>query len=136
MTITILKKEHTRLRVKEVPFKPMDSDSVLLSDIDVMNLPESHMGCPKCKCYKFEVWIITGSSRIEIGCIECGWCGRLLFPQDITFPAKSGRFSCTRHPTKGFIIIHNIDTLSIGCELCVTEIDFKLRKTNNLVVAQ
>lgn len=133
MAITLLNKTKTRLRVKETQLSAPISP-VLGAGIDVMTLPEGHMACWKCKGYKFECWLYGDAHRIEMGCIDCNENYRLLFPLDVVLPEKQGRFTCFRHPQKHFIVIHNIDTLSIGCEQCRTEINIQLRNKNGLII--
>jgi hypothetical protein len=136
MTITILQKQHTRLRVKETKLPEMQS-KLLGNGLDVMSLPEGHLCCPKCSGYKFECWVILDSHRLEMGCMACGDSTRLLFPLDVDLLAfgKAGRFTCKRHPKAGMILIHNVDVISCGCEKCNTEVDIKLKKASGLVMA-
>lgn len=144
--VEILKREHTRLRVKATEL-PLSQSGILGAGIDVMNLPEGHMSCPQCQGFKFECWVYLDNHRLELGCVKCGWSCRLLFPLDIDLMpfGKSGRYACTRwdkghkyyiHRDLGMILIHNVDTLSIGCEKCRTEVDIKLKTKSNLVLAQ
>lgn len=134
MAITLLNRRSTRLRVREVTL-PAASSPLLGTGIDVMALPEGHLSCIKCKGYKFEFWLYGDSHRVEMGCIECNATYRLLFPLDVDMPRKQGRFTCQKHPTKHFVVIHNIDILSIGCEACRTEINFQLKKKQGLIIA-
>lgn len=129
----ILKKEHTRLRVRQAAL-PISIDKILGKGIDVMNLPEGHLSCARCGKFLFECWLYGDNFRIEMGCMECGESYRLLLPLDVHL-GKQGRFTCRRHPEKGMILIHNIDVVSIGCECCNTELDIKLKKAKGLVLA-
>lgn len=135
MVANYLKRDPTKqkgLRVRE--FNLPQNPGLLIGDIDVMVLPEGHLCCSKCHQYKFEPWVYLDNHRINLGCLECGNEVRLLFPLDISLPGNTGRYACKRHPKKGFVVIHNIDVLSIGCELCRTEIQVKLRNTNNIIL--
>jgi hypothetical protein len=144
--VEILKREHTRLRVKACEL-PLSMSGILGAGIDVMSLPEGHLSCPVCYGFKFECWVYLDNHRLELGCMKCGWSCRLLFPLDIDLMpfGKSGRYTCMRwdkethtipiHRNCGMIIIHNTDVLSIGCEKCRTEVDIKLKTKNNLVLA-
>tara|TARA_R110000868_G_scaffold369704_1_gene633134 strand:+ start:2109 stop:2519 length:411 start_codon:yes stop_codon:yes gene_type:complete len=130
--VEILKKQYTRLRVKQVS-APLSTSPILGSGIDVMCLPEGHMSCANCAGYKFEASSILDAQRVELGCMGCGQAYRLLFPMDLAIPFQ-GRFICKSHPTKGMIVIHNIDTLCIGCEICFTELQIKLRTETNIIM--
>lgn len=136
MSFTILKKEHTRLRVKEVQL-PLATSEVLGSGIDVMSLPEGHLTCAKCHSHLFECWVYLDAHRLEMGCQNCGYSYRLLFPYDIPLSPfrNQGRFTCKRHPESGMILIHNVDVISVGCEKCFSEVQIKLRNSNNIVIA-
>lgn len=116
---------------------PQSKDKILGTGIDVMNLPEGHLCCAQCGNHRFECWVYLDAHRLECGCQKCGWSCRLLFPLDVSLGRfrQPGRFVCKRHPNKGFVIIHNTDTLSCGCELCNTEVNIKLRTESNLVLA-
>lgn len=131
MTTTILTRTKTRMRVKEV--KLPVTQGVLGTGIDVMNLPEGHLSCGKCSGYRFEAWMFGSNYRVECGCMSCGESVRLLFPMDIIIP--EGRFTCSRHPEKGMVILHNVDVVSVGCEKCITQINFDLRKAKGMVIA-
>lgn len=140
----ILKKEHTRLRVK-AQILPISSNGLIV-DIDAMNLPEGHLACPICQGFKFEPWIMLDTHKIECGCTRCGWSCRLALPFDVDLSrfGKAGRFSCLRidkatgkftHQDLGMIVIHNSGTLCIGCEACKTEVRIRLKSKLNLVSA-
>lgn len=131
--VHILKKEQTKLRVREAKL-PIVVDKILGKGIDVMALPEGHLSCARCGTFKFECWTYGDNFRIEMGCLECGENYRMLLPLDVHFP-HNGRFSCKKHPDKGMILIHNVDVVSIGCECCRTELDIKLKKAKGLVLA-
>ena len=133
MAITILNKTKTRLRVKEVSM-PASESPLLGIGIDVTSLPEGHLSCINCHTHKFECWLYGDNHRIEMGCLECGHSYRLLFPITVQMPPEQGRFTCKTHPDKGMILIHNVDTVCIGCELCYTEIQFKVKE--GLIVPQ
>lgn len=122
----------SRLRVKEVEL-PASSSPILGAGIDVMTLPEGHLSCVKCHGHRFECWLYGDNHRLEMGCMKCNENYRLLFPMDVKWPQRHGRFVCQRHPTKAMILIHNIDVVSIGCELCKTEIDIFLDTKTNLI---
>lgn len=126
---------NNRLRVKEMTL-PLATSEVLGSGIDVTTLPEGHLSCSKCSGYKFEAWMHLDNYRLECGCIECGNSFRLLFPIDCPLPPLSGRYTCKKHPEKGMIIIHNVDKLCVGCELCKTEIIFDIKTKNNLIITE
>lgn len=134
MSITLLNKKHTRMRVKEIAL-PFISSPILGHGIDVTALPEGHLSCPMCKKHLFEASLYGDNHRIEMGCISCNWSCRLLFPLDVSLPEKQGRFTCKKHPTKGMVCIHNVDTISIGCESCKTEINIKVKTKSNLILA-
>ena len=134
MTITILTKDKTRLRVKEVQLAQSES-KILGTGIDVMTLPDGHLSCSKCSGYKFECWVYLDNHRIEMGCMGCGDSCRLLFPYDISLPGNGGRYSCKRHPKGAMIVIHNTDVLCIGCELCSSQMLIQLRTKSNLILA-
>lgn len=136
MVASFLKKlfPTNRLRVKQFEM-PLMTSKLLGSGIDVMTLPEGHMSCVQCQGYKFECWNYGDSHRIELGCMACGESYRLLFPLDIVLPEKQGRYSCLRHPSKGMIVIHNIDVLSVGCECCYTEMNIQLKTKSNIILA-
>lgn len=142
--VAILKGEiaNNRLRVKSVDI-PTNYSPLLGTGIDVTTLPEGHLACPKCKEYRFECWVYLDNHRIEMGCIRCNWPCRLLFPLDVSIPGNNGRFTCSRtrakgkpvdHRRKGMILIHNIDIISIGCELCSNEMIIKLKKAQGLII--
>lgn len=131
--IHILKKEKTRLRVKQVNL-PAHESPILGVGVDVMTLPEGHACCSKCSGHLFECWVYGDNHRVELGCLQCGHPTRYLFPLDVDMPNKQGRFTCNRHPDKGMVLIHNIDIISIGCEKCYTEIDFKLKNKHGLII--
>lgn len=143
MTITLLKKEHSRMRVKEVQL-PSNTSPILGTGIDVMTLPEGHLSCIKCKGYKFECWVYLDNHRIEMGCMNCGESYRLLFPLDISLPGSSGRYVCLRkrdskgrptdHSNKGMILIHNSGYLGIGCEACKTQLTVILKTQSNIII--
>jgi hypothetical protein len=71
----------------------------------------------------------------------------LLFPLDVSLSpfGKQGRFTCQRkrgakgeevdHTSLGFILIHNIDVISVGCEGCSTEVLIKTKTKTDLIVA-
>lgn len=127
MTITLLNKTKTRMRVKEVNL-PAAESPLLGVGIDVTTLPEGHLSCVKCHGYKFEAWIYGDNFRVEMGCIECNHSYRLLFPLTCQMPPQQGRFTCFNHPKKAMILIHNVDTVCIGCESCYSEIQFKVKE--------
>lgn len=135
MTITLLKKTKTRMRVKEFS-APLDEHVVLGQGIDVTKMPDSHLCCSKCSGFYFEAWLLLDARRIEMGCLKCGKMERILFPVDLKLErfGTNGRFTCKRHPTKGMVLIKNQETVCIGCECCVTEIQIKVRTLTNLVV--
>lgn len=116
-----LKREKTKLRVKQSDL-PMSSSPILGMGIDVATLPEGHAACPVCSGFRFEPWMYLDNRRVEMGCLKCGASYRFLFPLGILLPEAQGRFTCKKHPTAGFIAIHNTDILCIGCEKCATEI--------------
>lgn len=141
----ILKKllPSNRMRVKEVNL-PLATSEILGNGIDVTTLPEGHLSCPKCSHYKFECWVYLDNHRIEMGCLDCGWSCRLLFPMDISLPGRNGKYACTRrivkgkrvdHSRKGMILIHNTDVISIGCEACSNQMIIKLESKSNLILA-
>lgn len=134
--VEILKKQHTKLRVKQIDL-PESKSPLLGAGIDVMTLPEGHMSCSKCSGYKWEAWVGLDNHRLEMGCLGCGHSCRLLFPLDIDLMAfgGSGRFVCKKHPSKGMVLIHNSGYLCVGCESCRTEATVQLRTESNLVVA-
>ena len=144
--VHILKREHTRLRVKAVDL-PISTSPVLGDGIDVTKMPDGHLSCSQCQGFKFECWVYLDAHRLECGCLKCGWSCRLLFPIDVDLMAfgKSGRFTCMRrsgvnndcfaHKDLGMIIIHSGETISIGCEKCRTEVDIKVKSKSNLVLA-
>jgi len=145
MTLTIWTKDKSRLRVNDVSL-PLATSELLGSGIDVMTLPEGHLSCAKCGKHLFECWVYLDNHRIEMGCMNCGASYRLLFPLDVDllspFSGKSGRFSCLRrkkghflHQNKGMVLIHNVDTICIGCELCNSEVQIKLKKAEGLILA-
>ena len=122
--------------MKEVQL-PLATSEVLGSGIDVMTLPEGHLCCVKCGKFSFECWVYLDNHRLEMGCMSCSASYRLLFPLDVDLShfGKSGRYTCKRHPLRGFVVIHNVDVVSIGCESCITEVDIKLKTKSNLVTA-
>lgn len=135
MAITLLNKKRERLQVKEVSV-PLSTSPLLGTGIDVMTLPEGHLSCPQCKGHLWECWVYLDNHRLEMGCQKCGYSCRLLFPLDVPLVFKNtGRFTCKRHPSNGMVLIHNIDTICVGCEKCFTEIRIKLKTENNLIVA-
>lgn len=135
MTITLLKKQHTRLRVKEV-ILPASESPVLGVGVDVMHLPEGHLNCIKCKGHLWECWVYTDNHRLEMGCVGCGWSTRLLFPLDVSLSpfGASGRWTCRKHPSLACVLIHNVDCINIGCERCFRDVTIKLRKAQGLIV--
>lgn len=132
----ILKRKHDRLHVRAVNL-PVTDDRILGSGIDVMNLPEGHLACAKCQSPFFECWVFLSLSRIEMGCIRCGYSNRLNFPYDISLSMfkKMGRFTCAKHPDKGIVLIHNVDVISLGCQCCWREMRIPLKTKSNLVFA-
>lgn len=144
MAITILKKEHTRLRVNKVEL-PLATNPILGDGIDVTTLPEGHLTCNGCGCHLFECWVYLDNHRLEMGCMKCGQSYRLLFPMDVSLSrfGRQGRFTCKRskdkagnkvdHSNAGFILIHNTDTVSVGCEKCNTEVNIKIRTESNII---
>lgn len=126
----ILTKNKTRLRVREVP---ISSIGVLGTMVDAMNLPEGHMSCGKCHGHRFECSGYVGGNKVEMGCEGCGDRFYVAFPLDVVIP--DGRYYCRKHPSKGMILIHNIDVVSIGCESCKTQILIQLKKAGGLVLA-
>lgn len=149
---TLLTKTKTRLRVKESAL-PVTS-TILGKGIDIMTMPEGHLCCGKCSGYKFECWMYGDNRRIEMGCMGCGESTRLYLPMDVklddvagtwkffgaegsfgrTDAVGEGRFVCRKHPTKGMILIHNVDVVSIGCESCFTELNICLRKAKGILL--
>ncbi len=122
-----IKKEKPKMRVREQVLPA--SENVLLGEgIDVTKLPEGHLACWRCKGYKFECSLQGDNFRVECGCISCNEAYRLLFPITCPMPEQKGRFTCHRHPDKAMIVIHNVGYLSIGCELCKTQIIFKIQE--------
>lgn len=132
---TILTKNKTRLRVKEISL-PIAHSNILGDGIDVTALPEGHFACNICHGYKFECSIMGDFHRLEVGCMECGKAYRFLFPLDCPLPPQQGRFTCFKHKNKGMIIIHNIDCLCVGCEFCKTQIVFKVKTNTNIIVPE
>ena len=142
----ILTKSKPRLRVKES--KLPASSLVLGKGIDAAEMPEGHLCCGKCGGHLFECWMFGDNRRIEMGCMSCNESTRLYFPQDIKLDEFAGsatrygrsdalgegRFQCLRHPTKGMILIHNVDVVSIGCESCFTELNICMRKAKGIVL--
>lgn len=124
---------NSRLRVKQVDL-PLNTSRVLGSGIDVMTLPEGHFACATCGAYKFECSMLFDNYRLEAGCMNCGDAYRFLFPLDCPLPEMSGRFTCWRHRDKGMVIIHNMGKLSVGCEICNTEVIFDLDTKSNLII--
>lgn len=146
MSTTILKREKTKLRVKQSLLPA--SSTILGKGIDVMQMPEGHLSCGKCSGHLFECWMYGDNRRIEMGCMQCGESTRLYFPMDVKLDEFTrtgsaygrhdslgqGRFQCLKHPDKGMILIHNVDVISIGCEKCFTELNLCLRKAKGIVV--
>lgn len=130
----LLKRElpNNRLRVKELSL-PLATSSILGDGIDVTTLPEGHFCCVHCKEYKFECSIMGDFHRLEAGCMNCGHAYRFLFPLDCPLPPRKGRFQCFKHMNKGMIVIHNIDKICVGCELCKTQIVFDIRTKSNII---
>lgn len=135
MTITLLKKQHARMRLRKFS-APLSSNVVLGSGIDVTTMPDCHLCCSKCNNFYFEAWIFLDNRRIEMGCMGCGHMERLLFPIDLDLKrlGPEGRFICTTHPKRGMVFIKCQETVCIGCEKCYTEIQIKVRTKNNLVI--
>lgn len=133
--VNFLKREKTKMRVREVSL-PASISPLLGMGIDATTLPEGHLSCTKCKRHLFECWLYGDNHRIEMGCMECNENYRLLFPLDVELPVKQGRFTCRRHPEKGMVLIHNMDTVCIGCEKCYTEIRIPLKKAQGLIIPQ
>jgi hypothetical protein len=119
------------MRVKESSLPK--SMTVLGTMLDAMNLPEGHACCPKCSGYKFEISGYPGGHKIEMGCVGCGDRFYIAFPVDVDL--LQGRYYCRKHKSKAFILIHNIDVISMGCEACKTEINICLRKAKGIVIA-
>ncbi len=131
------------LRVKRVPMAL--STSVLGHDIDATKLPEGHLTCGKCGRFRFEASMQGDNFRIELGCVECGEAFRLLLPLGVEIGKPNpwgsnahvptnGKFTCLKHPSKAMIVIHNVETVCIGCEACKTEIRIILPKEKGLVL--
>lgn len=133
--VTILKKEHTRLRVKEMTM-PVNQSPILGLGIDVTAIPDGHLACVKCKGYKFECSIMGDFHRLECGCIGCGEAYRLLFPVDCPLPPQSGRFTCFKHKDKAMIVISNSGIICVGCESCKTEIRIRTRTESNIIIPE
>lgn len=134
--VTILTKQKTRLRVKQVEL-PISDSVVLGSGIDVTSLPDGHLSCVRCQSPFFECWVYLDERRLEMGCVKCNTAYRVLFPMDVSLtPFKNyGRFSCKKHPEKAMVLIKNQETVSIGCQCCYSEVQIKLRSKSNLVLA-
>lgn len=128
---TFLQKTKTRLRVKQstIPYTP----GVLGNMLDATKLPEGHFCCSKCSGYKFEASGFPGGNKIELGCMQCNERYYMYFPVDCVVP--EGRFYCKKHPKKGMILIHNIETVCIGCESCKTEMQIKVKDKGGLILA-
>ena len=131
MSITFLNRTKSRMRIKE--YKPPTSLSVLGNVVDATTLPESHLACAKCSGYKFEVSGFPGGSKVEMGCMACNERLYISFPTDCVVP--EGRFYCKKHPKKGMILIHNVETVCIGCESCKTEMQIKMKDKGGLILA-
>lgn len=127
--------KRTKLAVKQVAL-PIITSPILGTGIDATTLPEGHLGCATCGRHLFECWVYGDAHRIEMGCVECNSNYRLLFPLDVVMPPTQGRFTCKRHPDKAMVLIHNVDVVCVGCESCYTEIQFKLRKADGLILAE
>ena len=132
--VTLLKKEHTKLRVKEVNL-PLMNSPILGAGIDATTLPEGHLSCPQCKGHLWEAWVMMDAHRVEMGCRDCNWKCRILFPLDVVFH-HSGRWTCSAHPEKGVVLIHNVDVINIGCEKCFRDVSFQLKKAQGLILAE
>jgi hypothetical protein len=126
---TILTRDRTRMRVKEIPL-PM-THSILGNLLDATNLPEGHLSCPKCKQFRFEASGFPGGCKVELGCTVCNERIYMSFPTNTKLP--TGRFSCWKHPKKAMMVIHNVETVCIGCESCRTQILIKVDKQGILL---
>lgn len=137
MSFNILKRERDKqkgLRLKEVQL-PLATSVLLGSGIDAMSLPEGHLACPHCHGHLWEASVFLDAHRIEMGCRGCNWVCRVLFPMNVVFPC-SGRWTCSAHPDKGVILIHNTDVINIGCEKCYRDISFQLKRAGGLILAE
>jgi hypothetical protein len=117
---------------------PLTQSEVLGSGIDVTTLPEGHLSCVKCQRHLFECWVFLDNHRLEMGCMECNASYRLLFPMDVSLSpfGKQGRFTCRTHPNKGMVLIHNIETICVGCEKCFSEVRIVVKSKSNLILAE
>lgn len=133
MTIlpTFLQKTKTRLRVKQIAVP--QQGGILGAMLDATQLPEGHFCCSRCLKYKFEASGFPGGNKIELGCMECGERYYMYFPVGCEVP--EGRFYCKKHPKKGMILIHNVETVCVGCESCKTEIQIKVKDNGGLILA-
>lgn len=134
--VTILTKEKTRLRVKQVDL-PITQDKILGTGIDIVTLPDGHLCCAKCSDHRFECWVYLDNHRLEMGCMKCNESYRLLFPLDVPLSPfrNTGRYTCRQHPEAGSILIKNMETVCIGCEKCFREVRIQLKTFTNLVLA-
>lgn len=132
MAIILNKKDKPKLVVREVPLAMPDSP-LLSTGIDVTTIPQGHLCCWKCHKHLFECWVYGDNHRVEMGCMECNQSYRLLFPLTVSMPPKQGRFTCSKHPTKGMICIHANNTICIGCESCKSEIRFLLKEEGLII---
>lgn len=140
-----LKRQKTKMRVKQVEL-PLSNNPALGRGIDVTTLPEGHLTCNKCNSLLFECWVSMKNHSVEMGCMKCGHSYKLLFPLDVSLTSfgKDGRFTCQRkrdahhnkvdHSNLGFIVIHNIDIISFGCEKCTTEVLINTKTKSDLVI--
>lgn len=122
-----------RFFVRKVPL-PASQSPILGTSIDAMNLPEGHLVC-ECGGFLFEPWAYLDNNKVELGCMKCNQRYNLLFPLDVKLGFRNtGRFTCKRHKTAGFVVIHNIDTISIGCQHCITEINIQTKNAKGLTL--
>jgi hypothetical protein len=119
------------MRVKE--HKPPKTLGILGNVIDATTLPESHLACARCSGFKFEVSGFPGGSKMELGCIACNERFYIAFPTNCSIP--EGRFICKRHPNKAMIVIHNVETVCVGCEACKTEMHIVVKDKGGLILA-
>jgi hypothetical protein len=131
MSITFLNKTKTRLRVKQGALPR--SLTILGNMLDATQLPEGHLACSKCSGYKFEASGYPGGSKMELGCINCNERVYIMFPMSCAIP--EGRFICKRHPNKAMIVIHNVETVCVGCESCKTEMHIVVKDKGGLILA-
>lgn len=105
--------------------------------LDVLTMPDGHLGCSECHKPFFEIWVNPISHLVEVGCFSCGWSTKLILPMTALASANGlgGKFECSKHKS-GMVIIKNTDILCFGCRYCEHEVRLLVRNDNLIQLVQ